>query len=134
MATVDFDKLVRVYQKITAMRLAQKKIWEAEDAKLEEKLDTVGNYMLACLNEAKLKSARTSTGTVYKRKKIIAQGADWDAFNTWVAENDAFEAYERRIKSTFISQYMEANDGAVPPGVNVLEQYVIAVRKSNNQE
>ena len=45
-------------------------------------------------------------------------------------QNDAFDALERRIKKTFVSEYMENNGGAIPPGVSVYRQYAVRVRRN----
>ena len=127
--SVNWEKIVKVYQKIKAEHAEKRKAWEADDASYKAKLEEIENYMLSTLNENGMQSVKTTAGTFYRKEKIIPQGADWDAFYKWVAENDAFDALERRIKATFVSQYMEEHDGAIPPGVNVFRQWVVGVRK-----
>ena len=63
---------------------------------------------------------------------MIPTGQDWEAFYDWIKEHDAFDALERRIKRTFVSKYMDDNDGAIPPGVNVFRRYTVEVRKNND--
>ena len=107
----------------------KRKAYEAEEAKLKGDLEEITNFMLTCLNDGGMESVKTTEGTFFRKEKVIPQGADWDAFYKWVAKNDAFDALERRIKSTFITDYMKEHDGALPPGVNVFRQWTVGVRK-----
>ena len=126
---VTWDKIVRRYNALNAEKDVAREAWEAHEAELDAKLNEIKNFMLATLNESGMESVKTSEGTFFRKEKIIPQGADWDAFYKWVAENDAFDALERRIKSTFVSQYMDEHDGVAPPGVNVFRSWQVGVRK-----
>ena len=55
---------------------------------------------------------------------------DWNGFYTWIAENEAFDALERRVKKSFITTYMEDNKGELPPGINVTQEYTVTIRRS----
>jgi len=126
----DVNRLTKAYIKIREARTNLKKDWEAEDEKLKEKLDKIGAALLKFLNETNQNSAKTASGTVYKQEEITPTGSDWSAFYDWVARNNAFDALERRIKKTFISEYMSTHDGAIPPGVSVYREYVARIRRS----
>ncbi len=126
---VNWEKIVRVHQKIKAEMDTKKKAWEVEEAEYKAKLDEITNFMLGALNETGATSIKTSAGTFFKQEKMVPTASDWDAFYKWIAENDAFDALERRIKGVFITQYMEEHDNALPPGVSVFRQYKVGVRK-----
>lgn len=126
---VNWEKIVKVHKKIKAALDEKRKAYEAEEAKLKGDLEEITNFMLTCLNDGGMESVKTTEGTFFRKEKVIPQGADWDAFYKWVAKNDAFDALERRIKSTFITDYMKEHDGALPPGVNVFRQWTVGVRK-----
>lgn len=127
--SVNWDKIVRVQQRIKAEQDEKRREWEAADAAYKAKLDEISNFMLNYLNENGMESVKTASGTFFRKEKVIPQGADWDAFYKWVAENDAFDALEKRIKANFVTQYMEEHDGVAPPGVNVFRQWSVGVRK-----
>lgn len=128
--TFNADKLVRVHQKISAARKAAKAEFDALDFGLKEQLKVVEAEMLRFLNDTEQKTAKTEHGLFYWQEKIIPQGADWDAFYRFVREENAFDALERRIKTGFVKEYMEAHDGDLPPGVNLYREREICVRKS----
>jgi hypothetical protein len=128
---VKLDTVVKVFLKIRTARHDAKKAWEAHDATLEAQQEELENFLLGYTNQTGVDSFRTAYGTVYKTPDIVPSASDWDAFYKWIAENDAFDALERRIKKTFISTYMETNKGELPPGVSVFRQMKISVRRSN---
>lgn len=46
-----------------------------------------------------------------------------------MADPERFELMEKRVKSTFVKEYMDANGGQPPPGINVHQEYEISVRR-----
>jgi hypothetical protein len=130
----DLEKRVRVYRRIRDAKLTLSKKFKAEEKVLNEKLELVSNDMLRILNETKQDSARTSDGTVYKQKDILPRATEWLSFYEWIKLENAFDFLERRIKKTAVKQYMEDNEGALPPGVAVMETIVIRVRKDGEKD
>ena len=126
----DINRLTKAYIKIRDARAALKKDWAAEDEKLKGKLEKIEAELLKFLNETNQTSSKTDAGVVYRQEEITPTGADWNAFYDWVKDNDAFDALERRIKKTFVKEYMETHDGGIPPGVSVYRENVIRVRRA----
>lgn len=126
---MDLNKVVRAYIKLRDTLTAERREFEERERALKDRMKVLENAMLQHLNDTKVESLRTSQGTVYRTKEIIPSGSDWDAFYAWIAKNNEFEALERRIKRTFIKDYMDANDGALPPGVSVHSEFVARVRR-----
>lgn len=129
----DAEYLASEYVRIRAGFSELTKTYEGEKKRIKAVLDKIEGMMLGFLQETKQDSAKTAQGTFYKQEEILPTGSDWEAFYNWVKENDAFDALERRIKKTFISQYMESHDGAIPPGVSVLREWVVRVRKGKGE-
>jgi hypothetical protein len=128
--SIDTEKLAKVYIKIRDARRDLKKKFDEEDGALKAKLEKIEGVMLTFLNENKQESARTTVGTFFKQEEVTPTAADWDAIYKWIKKNDAFEMLERRIKKTFVSEYMEAHKGSIPPGVSVYREYVVRVRRN----
>lgn len=126
----DAATLTRAHIRLRDERARLKRSWEMQDAELKQKQARVEAEMLRLLGATNAESLRTEAGTMYRQVDITPTGADWDAFYRWVAAQNAFEALERRIKKQFITQYMEDNNGALPPGVSVFKQYVARVRRA----
>jgi hypothetical protein len=128
---MDNAALVRAYLRLRAKRHELKVAFEAEDKKLKAMQDRLGASMLKALNDGTSESIRTKDGTFYRQTEVTPRGEDWGALYDWIKENDAFDALERRIKKTFVAEYMETHGGAVPPGVSVFREYVVRVRKGD---
>jgi len=129
-AVLDTNAITKVYVKIRDKRAELKKAFEDQDKVLKEKMGVLEGAMLNFLQLHNLNSAPTDNGVFYRQEEIIPTGIDWSAFYEWVRANDAFDFLERRIKKTAVKEYMEANDGKIPPGVSVLREYAVRVRRS----
>lgn len=127
---LDLAKIVQVHLKIRDKRALLKKAFEAEDAVLKGNQSRLEGELLRFLQENNTDSANTAFGTFYRQEDITPSATDWDAFYKWVAANDAFDALERRLKKTFVKEYMEAHEGELPPGVAVYREYVVRVRRT----
>ena len=131
---MDYEKIVRAYRNIRYRKQELNRAHEKVIADLDEKLEKLKGVMLAELNTNKGEGIRTAAGTFFRKLETIPTGSDWDAFYDWIKDNDAFDALERRIKRTFISDYMDSHDGAIPPGVSVFRRYTVEVRKPTTEE
>lgn len=126
---LDVERLTRAFVHMRDARLALKSEFEKKDRAIRSKQAVIEAAMLDFLNTHNLKTAPTESGTFYKQEEITPTGADWGALYQWIKENDAFDALERRIKKTFISEYMEENEGGLPPGVSVFREFKVRVRR-----
>ena len=129
---MDYEKLVTAYRNIRDKKQELNRAHDEVIKDLDEKLERLKGVMLAELNDNNGEGIRTAAGTFFRKLEVIPTGQDWEAFYDWIKEHDAFDALERRIKRTFISKYMDDNDGAIPPGVNVFRRYTVEVRKNND--
>jgi len=127
---MDNLKMVKAYLKLRDARTALKRQFEEQDTALKTKMTRLEAEMLRLLQSTNSDSISTELGIFYRQEEITPTGSDWDAFYKWVAANDAFDALERRIKKTFIKEYLETHEGGIPPGVSVYREYAIRVRRS----
>lgn len=124
---VKLDKVAATYVKIRDKRGELKKQYEAEDLKLKDQLDTLESFFLGTLKDMGAESVRTKHGTIYRSLDVKPSCEDWNAFYAWIAENDAFDALERRVKKSFITSFMEDNKDELPPGITVVKEYIAKV-------
>lgn len=130
-SAINMDRMVEAYNAIRDARTVKRHAWEKADLALEEEQLTLKRFMLNHLNNNGAKSIATDHGTVYRTEKLKPSAADWTAIWTWMQENDGMDLLERRLKTTFIKTYMDENDGAIPPGINVHREYEVSVRRAN---
>jgi hypothetical protein len=127
---VKIDKVTETYVKIRDARSVLKKEYEAKDLELKAQLETLDAFFLETLQTLGVESVRTKHGTVYQSTSIKPSCMDWNAFYTWIAENEAFDALEKRVKKSFIVDYMNDNKDELPPGISVLKEYTVTIRRS----
>jgi hypothetical protein len=128
---LDNRALVRAALRLRDKRAQLTKDYEDAYAKITKDMEKLENLGMRVLMDAGTESMRTDEGTFYREMVVTPRGEDWEAFYDWVAENNAFDALERRIKREFVKQYMEAHQGAIPPGVSVFREYRVRFRKAN---
>lgn len=129
--TINLGKVMQAHMAIKDARTVKRHAWEVEDLALETNQNTLKTMLLDHLNKTGSKSIATDYGTAYRTEKIKPSAADWAEIQRWIVEHDAFDLLEKRLKSTFIKEYMEANEGRIPPGVNVHREFEVSVRRPN---
>lgn len=127
---MNMNKLVRAHIAIRDRRKELTDSFNMTDRELKQKQERLEAEMLRFMQESGTESIRTDSGTVYQQETVKPAASDWNAFYDWVKQNDAFDALERRIKATFVKEFMEENDGETPPGVSVHREYVARVRRA----
>ena len=128
--SIDANAITKAYVRMRDARAELKKTFDLADRDLKAKQERLEAEMLRILHESNCESINTESGTFYRQEDMIPSGSDWEAFYAWVTEHQAFDALERRIKKTFIREYMESHEGRLPPGVSVFREYVARVRRS----
>ena len=127
---MNMEKIVRAHLAIRDKRSELKKQFDTTDGDLKKKQERLEAEMLRFMQESGTESIRTEAGTIYQQESVKPAASDWSAFYDWVKENDTFDALEKRIKATFVKDFMEENDGETPPGVSVYREYVARVRRA----
>lgn len=128
------DRLVRAFIKIRAQRGANKKAFEAVDEELKAKLRTVENELLRRAQEQKVTSFKTADGTTYISEERHVSIADADEFTAFVLESGDPYFYEQRPSLGHITEYQNAHDGNLPPGVRLFRENRMRVRASAKKE
>ena len=127
------DELVKVYLTIRSAREKMRAEWEGEDRALEDEMKILEqNFMVTC-NESNAKSIRTNNGTVIRKLNERFTVADGESFRKFVLENEAVDLLEARIHQGNFKEFIkERTADGLPPGVNVMREFTITVRKPSN--
>lgn len=128
--SLDMTKIVKAHIAIRDARRVLAEQFNTRDADLKTKQARLEAEMLRFMQASNMDSVRTEAGTFYRQEVIKPSGADWEALYKWIKDHEAFDALERRIKATFIKDYMDEHDGETPPGVNIHREYVARVRRA----
>lgn len=128
----DTDQLVEAYLGIRTEREKLLREYEVADAKLKDDLLKLEAVMLEMCNAVNADSIKTRHGTVMRKLNERFFCQDWDNFYKFVLDNEAVQLLERRIHQSNFKEFMRdhENDG-LPPGVNVMREFGITVRKAS---
>jgi hypothetical protein len=130
---LNLEELVKIYLTIRTEREKLKAGWEVKDSELEQEMKLLEQSMLTVCNDTNASSIRTESGTVIRSLKERFTTNDWDNFKKFVLDNEAIDLLERRIHQGNFKEFMaEHKDDGLPPGVNVMREFTIVVRKPSN--
>ena len=133
MSNVNTEEVVQAYLNIRSERDKILREYEAKDAKLKEDLAKIEALLLDVCNSINADSIRTTHGTIMRKMNERFFCQDWDNFRKFIIENASLELLEKRIHQGNFKQYMAENEAdGLPPGVSVMREYGITVRKASN--
>lgn len=127
------EELVEAYLSIRNERDRILKDYEAADAELKADMTKIEAFMLEVCNEINVDSLKTSHGTVMRKINERFYCTDWDNFRQFEVEHADYDLRERRIHQGNFKQFLSEHEGdGLPPGVSVMREYGISVRKSSS--
>lgn len=132
---MDTEHLVEAYINIRGQREKLLREFESADELLKEDLRKLEMALLDVCNTINADSIKTKHGTVMRKinERFFCQ--DWDNFYRYVLENEAVQLLERRIHQGNFREHLKDIEGdGLPPGVNVMREFGVSVRKSSNKE
>jgi hypothetical protein len=128
-----FEELVKIYLTIRNERERIEAEWKAKDDELRTDLKSLESQMLVTCNENNASSIKTGSGTVIRKLNERYTVADGDVFRKFVLQEGAVELFESRIHQGNFKEFItERKDDGLPPGVNVMREFGIVVRKPSN--
>jgi hypothetical protein len=130
---LNLEELVKKYLTLRSAREKLKASWEAQDGEIEQEMKLLEQSMLTVCNDTNASSIRTESGTVIRSLKERFTTNDWDNFKKFVLAHEAIDLLERRIHQGNFKEFMAEHQGeGLPPGVNVMREFTIVVRKPSN--
>jgi hypothetical protein len=128
--SVNTEQMVDAYLAIRNERERLLREYEAQDARLKEDMAKIEAALLTVCNDINADSIKTTNGTVIRKLNERFYCNDWDNFRKYVLEREALELLERRIHQSNFKQHMsESEADGLPPGVSVMREFGITVRK-----
>ena len=104
--------------------------YEAKDGVVKEEMAKLEQALLSICNETNATSIKTDKGTVIRKLTERYFCTDWEHFRDYVLEHQALELLERRIHQGNFKEFItERQDEGLPPGVNVMREFGVTVRK-----
>ena len=127
------DQLVETFITLRNERDRLRNEWEAKDGVVKEEMAKLEQALLSICNETNATSIKTDKGTVIRKLTEGYFCTDWEHFRDYVLEHQALELLERRIHQGNFKEFItERQDEGLPPGVNVMREFGVTVRKPTN--
>jgi gamma-glutamylcysteine synthetase len=124
------EKRVKLFLKTRAAKSEAQKSFDEQEAQFKQIMEACQNTMLADADKQGITGFKTPFGTTYADETVRYSIADGHAFYTFVQAQKDLDFLERRVSSTHVKEYMEANGGTLPPGLSVFRERVMRVRKA----
>lgn len=128
---IPMDRLAKVYVKIRDKISDLTRDYETQVETLKAQQAQVSSTMKDQLRAMGTLSSKTEFGTVSLITKTRYYAMDKDAFKRFVIENDAADLYEQRVAQKNMAEFLDKNPGNVPPGLNIVSEIEVSVRKPN---
>jgi len=126
------EEIVDAYLNIRDARQKLAQEFEDADNELKKDMTHLEQMLLATCQDIGADSIKTKFGTVIRKVNQRFYCTDWENFRKFVLENDAVDLFERRLHQGNFRQFVEEHEGeGLPPGVNIMREYGITVRKAN---
>jgi hypothetical protein len=126
---MDIDKVVSVFLKIRARKAEITKTYEAEMARLDAQQDQLNAVLLDECKLLNVESIRTKAGTAFRTIKERIFVSDWQAVESFIYENKAFDLLERRIAQTAAKSWIKDFPDKPIPSAVVDRKFAITIRK-----
>ncbi len=124
---MDMDLVTRAWINIDKARDVLAKEFKKADEKLAADQQKVSAMMLKFLSDNGADTAGTKYGKFEREAKIFPNPESWDKIYDFIIENNAFELLQKRLKKTFVDDYM-ATHNVPPPGIKMSQgEYTIKV-------
>lgn len=135
MTEIKTEELVSAYITLREERATLKEQYEKKDNELKSDMEKLELALLDICNGIGASSIKTTHGTVIRRLSERYYCSDWENFVDFVKDNDAIQLLERRIHQSNFKEFMSEHEGdGLPPGVSVVREYGVTIRKSSSAE
>jgi hypothetical protein len=127
------EVLVETYLTLRRAREMLKTEYESKDSELKQDMEHIESALLDVCNKTNVNGLKTQHGTVTRQVKDRFFCTDWDNFKKFVEAEGSLDLLERRIHQRNFKEFMSERKGdGLPPGVNVLREFDIVVRKASS--
>jgi hypothetical protein len=129
----DAEDLAAAYLSVRDERDRLAKEYENNDKQLKEQQDVIKSALLELCNSVNADSIKTGAGLVMRQLKERFYPSEWDSFRDFIVTHGLVDLLERRVHQKNFKSYMDDHKGeGLPPGVNVMKEFDIVVRRNRS--
>lgn len=102
---------------------------KARVAEIDAQMTNAENFLLNHLNESGLDRVGVSAGTVFAQVKTMPSFENKEATIEYIKQSGNVELLQSRLSSTAVKEFMDANNQQLPPGVKIMTERTITIRR-----
>lgn len=123
------EQRVARYVRLRDSRAMANKDADLLDRAYKQAMEAIEGALLADAQAQSVTGFQTEAGTAYIDERMLTTIADDLAFFSFVKEQGDLDFFERRVKSAHVKEWMAANNGMLPPGLNIFRELTMKVRR-----
>lgn len=124
------EELVARYVELRDDIAAKSEEFKATKAALEESMTILNDELFLRLKAAGGTSLKTRAGSVISKTTTTPKAADTGVFLDFIRTTGAVELLQARLSATAVNEWIENNNGALPPGVIQETSHSITIRRA----
>ena len=128
-ANVDLNAAVTHYLQLRDYKAKIEAEHKARIAEINQQMTNAENYFLHYLNQSGQSGCKFPAGSLVVKTKTQTSLKDRAAFLEFVRSTGQIELLQTRVSSTAVSEFMEANNNQLPPGVEVAQVRGVEIRR-----
>jgi hypothetical protein len=106
---------------------------ESQISTIKQQRDQVQFALHEACKQLNVSSLKTSVGTLIRSVKTSYVTNNWPALYAFMKEHDVPEFLHKRLSSTNIKEFLDANPDKCPAGLSPMNEYVVSVRKNKER-
>lgn len=124
------EELVARYVELRDDIAAKSEEFKASKAALEESMTILNGELFLRLKAAGGTSLKTRAGSVISKTTTTLKAADTGVFLDFIRTTGAVELLQARLSATAVNEWIENNNGALPPGLIQETSHSITIRRA----
>ena len=124
----DLNEAIATYVATRDALTEERKQYNDYEARSKAYMSRIEAFIQNKANEMGVDSVRTASGRAYRTVKEQFRISDWDAYWTWLRDNDMGHAVEKRAAKLAVKEVYDET-GILPPGLEHHTEIVFDVRR-----
>ena len=108
---------------------AKRKEFKAYEQDMKSQMAILEKELLIRCQKEGVESFKTKSGTAYKKKKDWIKVTDWPTAIGTIITDDLIHMLNKSVNKTACKEYMQENNGALPPGLEYGSMVEIGIRR-----
>lgn len=129
-ASFQIDAVIAKYLEIRDEKERLQATIKGQVEALDAQLSTIERWIHQRMQEVGVDSFKAKgIGTAFKKVSDFCSVADWQSVLQFAKEHEAWHILTKGVSKTAVKEFIDANDGVPPPGVNYGTKEEVQIRR-----